>query len=306
MAEIIEINDIINGSVINDEWSGTGAFDVLMNAANNNLNLQHESGRITDAEYGTSYVALMSSVMNISIDFILKKRLTELQLEGIIKDNILKDKQMLDVEKGIELKTQQIASMVIEDAIKQEQNTKDLEVKTQQIAGMVKEDLVKDNQIIDIMKGVEVKAQQIISMVKEDAIKEAQNTKDIELKDKQIIDVAKGTDLKDSQIISMGIEDTIKQSQNAKELILKDKQAIELDKSSEVKAQQIISMVKEDAIKEAQNTKDIELKDKQIQSEYISIIAKDKEAVKLGMDKAFLNNNASLKDVYTPIYNEVI
>lgn len=228
MAEIIEINDIINGSVINDEWSGTGAFDVLMNAANNNLNLQHESGRITDAEYGTAYVTLMSSVMNISIDFILKKRLTELQLEGIIKDNILKDKQMLDVEKGIELKTQQIASIVIEDAIKQEQNTKDLEVKTQQIAGMVKEDLVKDNQILDIMKGVEVKSQ---------------------------------------QIISMGIEDTIK---------------------------------------EAQNTKDIELKDKQIQSEYISIIAKDKEAVKLGMDKAFLNNNASLKDVYTPIYNEVI
>ena len=165
MAEIINVNDITNGSISNGEWTGTGIFDKLIDAVNNNLAIQLESGRLTNSEFGSVYSNIIPAVLNSSIDFVLKKRLTEIQLDGSLIDNDTKE-------------------------------------------------YTRDTLLID------------------------------------------------------------EHDKNLKAI---------------------------DSLK-----KEIEIKSKQLETEYINMIIKDKEAVKIGMDKAFANNNANLKDVYTPIYKEVI
>ena len=81
MAEIINVNDITNGYISNGEWSGTGIFDKLIDAVNNNLAIQLEAGRLTNSEFGSVYSNIVPAVLNSSIDFVLKKRLTEKEIE---------------------------------------------------------------------------------------------------------------------------------------------------------------------------------------------------------------------------------
>ena len=90
---MIEITDLTNGFVKNNEWTGTGIFDVLANAVNKNIEIQCDSGRITTAEYGTVYSQAIQAVIAQSIDFILRKELVESQISLIYTERVYKDKQ---------------------------------------------------------------------------------------------------------------------------------------------------------------------------------------------------------------------
>ena len=208
MAEIINVNDITNGSISNGEWAGTGIFDKLIDAVNNNLAIQLESGRLTNSEFGSVYSNIIPAVLNSSIDFVLKKRLTEIQLDGSLIDNDTKE-------------------------------------------------YTKDTLLID---------------------EHNKNLKAIDSSNKEI-------EIKSKQLDGLQIDNDTKEY--TKDTLLVD------EHNKNLKA--IDS-----------SNKEIEIKSKQLETEYINMIIKDKEAVKIGMDKAFANNNANLKDVYTPIYKEVI
>jgi predicted phosphatase len=158
---------------------------------------------------------------------------------------------------------QRVASMVIEDTIKQAQNTKDLLVKEAQIQESAKNLLVKQSQI-------ESEEQRVASMVIEDTIKQAQNTKDLLVKDAQIASEAKNLLVKQSQIeseeqrvASMVIEDTIKQAQNTKDLLVKDAQKTILDKQAVTEDKKSIDLVSGTTVRNAQHAKDMLIKDQQ-------------------------------------------
>ena len=109
----IDINDFSNGQIDttnpqDPKWNGTGIFDIIMKAANENIKIQNQTSRITGAEYAEVYLGTMQSAISEAMKFLLAK------------DQIVKD---------LELKTAQIEATEADTLIKQEQSAKDLELK---------------------------------------------------------------------------------------------------------------------------------------------------------------------------------
>ena len=84
MSMIVDINDFSNGSIDNSnpqdpKWNGTGVFDIIMKAANENIKIQNQTSRITGAEYAEVYLGTMQTAISEAMKFLLNK-------DQIIKD----------------------------------------------------------------------------------------------------------------------------------------------------------------------------------------------------------------------------
>ena len=84
MTMTVDINDFSNGSIDNSnpqepKWEGTGVFDIIMKAANENIKIQNQTSRITGAEYAEVYLGTMQTAISESMKFLLNK-------DQIIKD----------------------------------------------------------------------------------------------------------------------------------------------------------------------------------------------------------------------------
>ena len=145
MSMIVDINDFSNGSIDNSnpqdpKWDGTGVFDIIMKAANENIKIQNQTSRITGAEYAEVYLGTMQSAIAEAMKFLLNK------------DQIIKD---------LELKQAQIDAIEFDTLIKQEQSAKDLALKQTQIDVGLEEKRLKAAQAdafpIQSAKDLEVK-----------------------------------------------------------------------------------------------------------------------------------------------------
>lgn len=130
----LALNDIDVGSITNE--SGTGVFDKLMEAVNNNILAQYNANRITNSDYATVYLGSLQAVLTQSIQFVLQEQVSEAQIGGMLKDNELKAKQleMANVEKLI--KQYQLDNIL----------PKELALKSEQISSSYTERLVADKQ----------------------------------------------------------------------------------------------------------------------------------------------------------------
>ena len=120
MIKIVDINDFSNGSIDNSnpqdpKWEGTGIFDIIMKAANENIKIQNQTSRITGAEYAEVYLGTMQSAISEAMRFLLNR------------DQSTKD---------LEVKQAQIDKLAADEALIKAQTTaypvqqaKDLEVK---------------------------------------------------------------------------------------------------------------------------------------------------------------------------------
>lgn len=108
MATNIVLTDLTNGTLgANNEWGGTGVFDVLMKAVNKNIEGQYNKNRITGPDYASVYLGAIQSVIAQSVQYLLqeqkieadvdlvKTQNTEIQLNGI-KDRNIKTEQALN------------------------------------------------------------------------------------------------------------------------------------------------------------------------------------------------------------------
>ena len=77
----IELTDLTNGSIVNQEWQGTGVFDKLMSAVNKNIEIQYQKGRITGSDYAQVYTQSLQATLQQAVEFLLRKDLTEAQIE---------------------------------------------------------------------------------------------------------------------------------------------------------------------------------------------------------------------------------
>lgn len=148
MSMIVDINDFSNGQIDttnpqDPKWDGTGVFDIIMKAANENIKIQNQTSRITGAEYAEVYLGTMQTAISEAMKFLLNKdkiikdlELNQIQIDAIESDILIKQEQHtkdLEVkDKDLEVKTQQILTMKNDDSIKAEQSIKDLDVKTAQ------------------------------------------------------------------------------------------------------------------------------------------------------------------------------
>ena len=101
----IDINDFSNGQIDttnpqDPKWNGTGIFDIIMKAANENIKIQNQTSRITGAEYAEVYLGTMQSAIAEAMKFLLVKEITEKEIslkEEQIKtayvERVIKDKE---------------------------------------------------------------------------------------------------------------------------------------------------------------------------------------------------------------------
>lgn len=94
MATVISLTELTNGSTVNSEWVGTGVFDVLVAAVNENIKIQYDEGRITGTDYANVYLASMQSVIAQSMQYLLEHKNKQVQVDNGLKQQSVMDAQI--------------------------------------------------------------------------------------------------------------------------------------------------------------------------------------------------------------------
>jgi dihydroneopterin aldolase len=102
MTEIV-LTDVVNGTLTETDgihsWTGTGIFDVLMDAVNKNLDAQYRNQRLNGADYAMVYSNAITTVLQQAIDFALREQLVEAQVEQTDAQTALLFTQRVKVDK---------------------------------------------------------------------------------------------------------------------------------------------------------------------------------------------------------------
>lgn len=154
MATVINITDLVNGSVVNNDWSGTGVFDELMSAVNSNINLQYSLGRINAADYAQVYLGGIQSVISQSIQYLLQKDLIAAQIDGALADNLIKAEELAIRQAELTKLQYEIATLLPDqhniNVAQQADLAASTLLKTQQEKATYTERVIKDKQAADL------------------------------------------------------------------------------------------------------------------------------------------------------------
>ena len=142
MIMTIDINDFSNGSIDTSnpqdpKWDGTGVFDVIMKAANENIKIQNQTSRITGAEYAEVYLGTMQSAISEAMKFILNRPGIEKGLEAqdvsiaISEVQLAENTEKWAIQRGILQNQKEMSD--IDVAYKEANVLKDLEIRDKQI-----------------------------------------------------------------------------------------------------------------------------------------------------------------------------
>ena len=138
----IDINDFSNGQIDSTnaqepKWEGTGIFDVIIKAANENIKIQHKTSRITGAEYAEVYLGTMQSAISEAMKFILNKKTIEKGLEAQDVSIAISEVQLAENTEKWALQRKvlenQLAMSNIDVAYKEPNVLRDLEIRDKQI-----------------------------------------------------------------------------------------------------------------------------------------------------------------------------
>ena len=138
----IDINDFSNGQIDNTnpqdpKWEGTGIFDVIIKAANENIKIQHKTSRITGAEYAEVYLGTMQSAISEAMKFILNKKTIEKGLEAQDVSIAISEVQLAENTEKWALQRKvlenQLSMSNIDVAYKEPNVLRDLEIRDKQI-----------------------------------------------------------------------------------------------------------------------------------------------------------------------------
>ena len=142
MSMIVDINDFSNGSIDSSnpqdpKWDGTGVFDIIMKAANENIKIQNQTSRITGAEYAEVYLGTMQSAISEAMKFLLNKPGIEKGLEAqdvsiaISEVQLAENTEKWAIQRGILQNQKEMSD--IDVAYKEANVLKDLEIRDKQI-----------------------------------------------------------------------------------------------------------------------------------------------------------------------------
>ena len=138
----IDIKDFSNGQIDSTnaqepKWEGTGVFDVIIKAANENIKIQHKTSRITGAEYAEVYLGTMQSAISEAMKFILNKKTIEKGLEAQDVSIAISEVQLAENTEKWALQRKvlenQLSMSNIDVAYKEPNVLRDLEIRDKQI-----------------------------------------------------------------------------------------------------------------------------------------------------------------------------
>ena len=271
----ININNFSNGQIDttnpqDPKWEGTGIFDVIIKAANENIKIQHKTSRITGAEYAEVYLGTMQSAISEAMKFLLAKEITE-------KEISLKDSQIIGSGFDNQVKAQQVAESTYRVA---NILPKELEQITAQIVGYGYDNQVKAQQVLESTYKVE------------------------ELLPAELLQLQKQVD-----VIERGMVEQELTGAKQREVLVVDK-GIKSYQLSDILPKEAILLTEQKETADAQQlvlAKDLEIKEVQKQVAYVERVIKDKEAAVLGLDNVVKLREASRANgtyVYVPAYEE--
>ena len=138
----IDIKDFSNGQIDSTnaqepKWEGTGIFDVIIKAANENIKIRHKTSRITGAEYAEVYLGTMQSAISEAMKFILNKKTIEKGLEAQDVSIAISEVQLAENTEKWALQRKvlenQLSMSNIDVAYKEPNVLRDLEIRDKQI-----------------------------------------------------------------------------------------------------------------------------------------------------------------------------
>lgn len=289
----MDLSDITNGSLTSEkDWEGTGIFDVLMNAVNKNITTQYEKSRINSNDFANVYLGSIQAVLQQSIEYSLRKDLTAAQIDGALKDNLIKDEQLLITSYEREhMQPRSLEKLIAE-----------VSLTVAQVSGIEKDNLVKDEQIT--MSVFEREFIQPKTLEKLDS--------DILMTSAQISGINKDNEVKDEQILMTTFERVSIQPKTLEKMTsdigLTSAQVAGIEKDNLVKDEQVtMSVFEREFIQPATLTKiasENTLIESNTKLSYTDRIIKDKTAADLGLDQVVKTFNTTPPAVYTPQYKE--
>ena len=164
MATIINLGSVTNGTLVNNEWVGTGAFDTLIAAVNKNIELQYQKGRLTGNDYAQVYLGGMQAVLQQAINYAMnvansqaQADLTYAQVEGVYAENMLKAKeleikeqQLYLAQKELEIKEQMLQEELYKNGVllpdQHNENVAKKAMIEEQTRGAYAERIIKDKE----------------------------------------------------------------------------------------------------------------------------------------------------------------
>ena len=95
----ITIEQVTDGEIETDpngvlSWEGSGVFDKLIKSVNENLDIQYRNQRITGSDYAMVYSNSLIAVMQQAIEFVLRKDLTEAQIDDMIASTAIREAEL--------------------------------------------------------------------------------------------------------------------------------------------------------------------------------------------------------------------
>jgi len=112
----IQLSDLTTAQV-----TGTGVFDVLMQAAKGHLEQEFTKGRIKGTEYSTVYLGSLQAILSQAVEFLLNKdkhalegQLLAAQIEKIQAEKALVEQQTLNAAKELLVLEAQICKLQAE------------------------------------------------------------------------------------------------------------------------------------------------------------------------------------------------
>jgi len=270
----INISDVTNAG-------GTGTFDVLMAAVGTQVELQYAANRITGSDYANVYLGSIQAALTQSIQFNLQEQLVEAQVAGVLADNLLKAKQLLQVVKQTDVTERE---MVEKESTGAKQRT-----------------------ILDTEESIKNYENVILQVDQHN-----KHVDDLSTSSKQRLLLDEEVESADLQQIILATDEEIKTAQLAEITSATSRAQSELTDKLSTTAKQRILLDEEKATSDAQQlilAKDLLLKAEQIKTTYTDRVVKDKQASKLGLDNAMKQSEAARQSdptlIYTPKYTEV-
>lgn len=92
----LDMSELTDGALTDNIWQGTGVFDKLMFAVNENIRGEYNQGRLQGTDYATVYLGSMQAVIAQSIAY--------LQQDKTVADKLLsgeKQREVMDAQKDL-------------------------------------------------------------------------------------------------------------------------------------------------------------------------------------------------------------
>ena len=96
-------NTITLAKLTTGTTAGAGVFDVLMRSVKAQLDAEYQANRIKGSEYATVYLGSLQAVLQTSLQMVLAQEKTNLEIQVLEKELLLRDQQVTRTNKEIEV-----------------------------------------------------------------------------------------------------------------------------------------------------------------------------------------------------------